>query len=556
MKKLLAFISGYSRRSLIQALVAGIVCGACNTSLLALINRTVKEGTGANTLWMYIGVWLLLPLSRFSSEMLLTTLGQGALYELRARLSRKILGAPMRQLEEVGAPRLLTMLTEDLPVITAALLQIPMLCVNGVIVVGGLLYMGWMSPTLFVMVLGLMVLGVLGYQLPVLRAMRHFRKSREASDALMTGFRALTQGTKELKLSRRRREAFFSRSLDASARDYKENHIRAMFVHVGAASWGQAMLFAIIGMVLFLLPRWTAVDAQMHIGYALVLLYLMTPMQMVMNTMPALNRAGVALEKVEAMGVSLAEELPAQGTESPDAIGPGWSQLQLAGVTHVYRREGEDNNFTMGPIDLTLERGQIIFLAGGNGSGKTTLAKLLVGLYAPERGEILIDGKRVLATEREAYRHLFTAIFSDFFLFESLLGLDSPNLDEEARNYLQLLQLQHKVQVANGVLSTTDLSQGQRKRLALLAAYLEDRPIFLFDEWAADQDPVFKDIFYRQLLPELKAKGKMVIVISHDDQYYGIADRIIKLNSGQVAYDRPGAQVSSSLTDVQSSNVG
>jgi putative ATP-binding cassette transporter len=68
----------------------------------------------------------------------------------------------------------------------------------------------------------------------------------------------------------------------------------------------------------------------------------------------------------------------------------------------------------------------------------------------------------------------------------------------------------------------------------LLTAYIEDRPIYVFDEWAADQDPFFKRVFYYNFLPELKARGKAVLVISHDDRYYNVADRIIRLDCGSV----------------------
>jgi putative pyoverdin transport system ATP-binding/permease protein len=96
------------------------------------------------------------------------------------------------------------------------------------------------------------------------------------------------------------------------------------------------------------------------------------------------------------------------------------------------------------------------------------------------------------------------------------------------------LQLSHKVQVKDGSLSTTELSQGQRKRLALLTAYLDDRPIYLFDEWVADQDPFFREVFYQQILPELKKRDKAVLVISHDDRYFHLCDRLIKLDYGQI----------------------
>ena len=153
-------------------------------------------------------------------------------------------------------------------------------------------------------------------------------------------------------------------------------------------------------------------------------------------------------------------------------------------------------------------------------------------------GEIYFDDLLVTDESRDDYRQHFSVVFSDFFLFESLLGLGTSDLDEKTRKYISQLQLDRKVQVQNGKLSTIDLSQGQRKRLALLTAFLEDRSIYIFDEWAADQDPMFKDIFYLNLLPELKAKGKTIIVISHDDKYYYLADRIVKLDNGQLDFDK------------------
>jgi putative ATP-binding cassette transporter len=208
-------------------------------------------------------------------------------------------------------------------------------------------------------------------------------------------------------------------------------------------------------------------------------------------------------------------------------------------VTHVYHRERENSIFTLGPINLTFRPGELVFLIGGNGSGKTTFAKLLTGLYLPERGHLRLNNEPITQRNREQYRQLFSVVFSDFFLFETMLGLGDVDVDKQARHYIELLQLQHKVEIKDGKLSTLDLSQGQRKRLALLAAYLEDRPFYVFDEWAADQDPLFKEIFYLQLLPELKARGKTVLAISHDDRYYHLGDRVIRLEDGQLEYDRP-----------------
>jgi len=272
------------------------------------------------------------------------------------------------------------------------------------------------------------------------------------------------------------------------------------------------------------------------VAYALTLLYLMTPMQVILNTLPQMSRANVALKKTEELGFTLSSQ-EAETSGKTHASPGNWNTLELRSVSHVYHREGESENFVLGPLTLSFKPGELVFIVGGNGSGKTTLVKLLTGLYVPEGGKIWLDGRPMEQADREFYRQHFSAVFSDFYLFEQLLGLLDPDLDGRAREYLEQLKLSHKVGIVNGKFSTTDLSQGQRKRLGLLTAYLEDRPIYVFDEWAADQDPQFKTVFYLQLLPELRAKGKTVFVITHDDRYYQVADRIIKLDDGQIAGD-------------------
>jgi putative ATP-binding cassette transporter len=185
-------------------------------------------------------------------------------------------------------------------------------------------------------------------------------------------------------------------------------------------------------------------------------------------------------------------------------------------------------------LDVVFEPGQISFIVGGNGSGKSTLAKLVTGLYVPESGFVTLNGEKVGRDNVEWFRHNCSAVFTDFHLFEDYLGFDRPGIDDEVRYYLRELQLDHKVSVRGGRLSTVALSQGQRKRLALLTALLEDRPVYVFDEWAADQEPRFREVFYTELLPGLKRRGKTVIVITHDDRYFHCADQIIKLDFGHI----------------------
>jgi putative pyoverdin transport system ATP-binding/permease protein len=265
---------------------------------------------------------------------------------------------------------------------------------------------------------------------------------------------------------------------------------------------------------------------------------LMLPFKTIIEKLPVLLKANVSLKKIEEMGLRLAQD--SEQLAGSQAAIPTWKSLTLTDVGHHY--SGSSESFALGPINLVFQPREITFIVGGNGSGKSTLAKILVGLYAPSSGQICLDGVAVTDGNREDYRQQFSGVFADFHLFDQLLGslgtdrqqLDEISFDQRAQQYLEDLQIAHKVSIDSGRLSTTALSQGQRKRLALLNAYLEDRSIYFFDEWAADQDPYFREIFYQQILPGLKQRGKCVIAVSHDDRYFGLADRVIKLDYGKI----------------------
>lgn len=535
---LIYFILRSSWGMVALAIVTGFLSGSSSASLIALISSTAS---GSNTLsvtylvWGFLGLALVALVTSIISRVVLARLSQDAILQLRMRLSRQILSSEFRHLEQLGAPRLLATLTDDVQSVANAVFVIPSLCIDMAIVAGCLLYIGWLSWKVFLMVFGFSVVAI-GTCQPILkRAEQMLGLVREDQDLLFKHFRTITEGIKELKLNYQRRQAFLEEDLESSANLFRRHNVHSLILFASVSSWGQFLFFFAVGFVLFALPRLLAISAQTLAGYIFTFAYLMMPMNNVINNLPLVSRASVALQKIEALGLSLADsaEVPTDPLKSTSS----WQRLEIKGVTYPYGQE-QDDNFILGPINLTFQPGELIFIVGGNGSGKSTLAKLITGLYIPKSGEIFLDGELITEQNREWYRQHFSAVFSDFYLFERLLGLDNPDLDAKAQYYLKQLQLERKVKIENGRLSTTALSQGQRKRLALLTAYLEDRPIYLFDEWAADQDPVFKQVFYTQFLPELRERGKTVLAITHDDQYFQLADRLVKLDYGQIKYDK------------------
>ncbi len=534
--KLLLFLLGSSRKMVFLITLAGLLGGVFSTALIALINRALSAAEPMSSAFIagFAAIVVARPLINASAQLLIVRFSQQVIAELRINLSRRILMAPLRHLESAGAANLMGVLIHDVQAITNGLVNLPGVAVNVAIVLGCAGYLAWLSLDAFVALLGVIALGVLGYRLLTAHAYRVFKHVRDDEAKLFEHFRALTEGTKELKLHRERREGLFDENLQPTVDSARRYGVTASGSYVLANNLVQLLFYVLIGLALFAFPRFQDVAPHVVTGYVIGLLYLIRPLEVVMDTLPHFARTMAALHKTEELNLSLASVQGDTSARMP-ACPPGAAdRVELADVNYTYRSENSQHDFTLGPIHLSFEPGELVFVTGGNGSGKSTLAKLVTGLYPPDSGEIRVNGTRVTEATRDDYRQRFAAVFSDFYLFDSLLGARGSDLDARALAYLKQLELDDKVDIRDGVFSTTRLSQGQRKRLALLTAYLEDRPFYLFDEWAADQDPEFREVFYSTLLPELKSRNKTVVVISHDDRYYHVADRVVRLDYGQL----------------------
>ncbi|MDT6961885.1 cyclic peptide export ABC transporter [Cupriavidus sp. SZY C1] len=529
---LIASLPRKLRLTIVLAAGASLAAGLCAVSMVALINRVLAtQGADAPRLALPFAALAIAVLAcRTLASTLFVRVSQSALARIRAQICERFIGAPYPHIEQTGNARVQAALADDSQHVANGLSVIPVVLTNAMVVLGCLGYLAWLSLPTFGIACAILGIGSWVYHLNHRRALVHLKQAGTAQDALHGQFKALVAGARELKLNHDKQRSFLRDSLGTTLEAVRSARTRGLSIFFVALGFGSFLFFAVIGGVLFA-PRATPLDPAVMTGFTIMFLYIMSPLESLLNALPALSMGRVAYARIEALGADAEPEAPPRAP----AAAP-FASVALDGASHRYFHEAENSFFALGPVDLTLHAGEIVFLVGGNGSGKTTLAKLIAGLYPPLSGHLLHNGRPADAAHLADYRALFSAVFSDFHLFDTLLAHD-PQDEALANRLIARFQLGHKVSVRDGRFSTQALSQGQRKRLALIVACLERRPVLILDEWAADQDPLFKDIFYREVLPELRAQGKAVLVISHDDRYFDLADRMIKIENGQIVAD-------------------
>jgi len=534
--KLIKYLYRQSPRLILLSIITGVLSGSSGTALIAIITEAIRNpgAHGLKFVWIFFGLLSAYLATKTCSEIVLLLSCQNTIVRLRVELSHKILATPIQKLQKIGKHGLLATLTKDIDTLAQAFQLVPLVFGNIAIIIGCLCYLAWLSWEVVVIYSACLLLGIIVFHFAEQAPIKWLIEMRKQLDTLYQNFKGLTEGTKELQLNAQRGVRFVERVIAPNALHLRHLFVRSFISYTIVSNTGITIFYFIIGIIVFSVPIWMPQSAIIVGTMTIVLLYLINPVIGLVAAIPALRQAGISLENIKRLGGNL------DGCESKNNmiiqfVNPNCPlRLELHDVRHQYPGVTDDRSFTLGPINLVINQGEVIFIVGGNGSGKTTLAMLLLGFYPPETGEILLNGVKVIDENRTAYQQLFSAVFSDFYLFEQLLDADEVQLSERAAHYIDRFGLSHKVKVENSRFTTVDLSSGQRKRLALVSAYLEDRPVYLLDEWAADQDPAFKRVFYTELLPELKARGKTVLVITHDEPYFNCADRIVRIQDGQL----------------------
>ncbi|MEM7326169.1 MAG: cyclic peptide export ABC transporter [Actinomycetota bacterium] len=543
---LLSFALRADRLRLVIALAASVASGFAGAALMGYIGRqfTSQDNLGPLTIVAFAALIVFSVGAGLAARWLLVELVSLRTLKLQMELSRRIVVTPLPQVEAIERARLFAVLTDDARAVSDALMRIPEVVISTALVAGSIAYLLWLSPLAASVLVLVAVPVVLFYRRLNRRVARLLKVFFRVRDERYGQYDGLTMGTKELQVDPSLRSRFVE-AMGTKGELFRRTHARVLLAHEVANTWSQAAYFVFV-LVLLVLIRSDVVGGDILGAYALIALYIRGAIVQITAVIPVWVQANTALARIDSLdlapdpGEDSVGRSPAADVAEVSDVSAG-DEIVIRAEQLSFRYPTPDGyGFGLEPIDLELRSGELIFITGGNGSGKTTLMKLLCALYEPSGGTLSCNGEPVVwdgaADDRDAYRQRISALFADGYLFEELLGMDDQSADgtEAANRFLAELDLADKVEVVDGHLSTTALSTGQRRRLALLGAFLRDRQVYAFDEWAANQDPIFKRFFYRTLLPELRRRGKLVLVISHDDAYFDGADRILQLSEGRL----------------------
>lgn len=524
----------YGGWRLAAAVACGLAGGASLAALIRLVNRalTPPEANVTSTALQFCGFVLAYFVGTLVAENAVNDASERLQWELRHSLLRQMLQLPARRIEQIGVPRLFAILGGYIKTVADYVCWLPEAVINFAVVAGCFVYMAWLSPAVFLFNLAFVGLAAGCFLIPERIAQRIGRRGAAEWERHVGQIHYSILAARSLLLSRNRREDFIHRHFRPTGGEVRTLNRRRRLAHLFAERFAETLVLGNIACLLFVLPRFIDLPLATRTGLLLAAIFIRMPLKSLLDIIPRTNDTRLILERITEADLDIFALTPP--TETPAPAPEPFRELVLEDVAFRFESDHDQPGFAAGPVSLRIEAGEIVFIVGGNGAGKTTLAKLLCGLYPPATGRVQLNGTPVNdEAGRQRQRAQFAAVFTEDPLFEHVLGVDHA-AEARGNELIEELRLAHKVALRGTEFSTIDLSQGQRRRLLLVGALLEDRPILLLDEWAADQDPHFRRFFYESLLPNFRARGKTLVLITHDDRYFNRADRVLKVEGGQL----------------------
>lgn len=529
-----------------------IVSGSINGLLIAIINNAAEnvynaELTGRSFFMFITGVAIFLLAKKYVLDRS-TIIVESAINQLRNRIADKIRHTELSTIESIGTSPLYARLTQDAVYISETASIIIGSIQSALMVTFTIIYVGTVSMWSFFLIVITLFLGLVYYHSQSVILMTKWKKVSREETTFFEMLGHILKGFKEIKINRSKNEEVYD-NYKIVNRKVRNQKINLGYLYNGLLIFCQILFYILIGGVVYIVPQFHPEHSEDVIKVTAAVFSIMGPFEGIISSIRFVDIAKNSAQNIVSLEEELEEELnknkltiESQNMAEAYELLPYTENIQFKDLTYSYPPTKEQEYiFTVGPVNLTFRKGELIFITGGNGSGKSTFLKLLTGLYQPEAGQIIVDvetegvaKKPVVAQNYQQYRNLFTTIFTDFHLFDKLYGIKDIN-DDVVNQLLQNMELsQEKTRYRDGGFTNIDLSSGQKKRLALTASLMEDKPIYIFDEVASDLDPEFRDKYYYELILELKERNKTVIVVSHDQHYWTVPDRLLKMTNGSI----------------------
>lgn len=518
-------------------ILLGIFSGFCSflfinsaTRVIGLIMTGTFTSISKEYIVIFASIILLFIWVRRTLAITIINLSQNLFWKLRKEILSSVLKANYQQLS-ANKTNVHTAILSDVNTLIDVSLSVIDFFTATILAISCLVYLSSISIVLFSITFAIALIGMTVYYLSSNKNAQQFQKARNLENNFQKHFVSILDGFKEIYMEPRKGNYLYNNKISAISNESLTNNIKAFTGFLNNQITGQVLFYVLIAAVLLIFSVVLSIRPADTVSFSFTLLYLLGAIETIMSLLPGIARAKVASAHL----MKLKKELE-DANYDHITYGEAISREDFLNI-YIKRLEfnygDQEKSFGIGPIDFDMHKGDVVFIYGGNGSGKTTFIHTLLGLSLPSAGEIFLNNNLVSRSNYSTYRSAFAVVFSDFYLFDELIGIENADLSRWAY-YLSIFELTEKVKLEGNSFSTTDLSTGQRKRLALIAALLENKPILVIDEWAADQDPYFRKKFYTEIIPVLKNEGISIIAITHDDKYYYCADRLFKMDYGKL----------------------
>ena len=544
--KLVDLLKKESKTSSLRLAFMAVMAGLSNAAVLAIINSASEQISKHTENISYL-LYFALAMTAYivSQRYIMITSSTEVEYiidRFRVRLVKKVRNCELELLERLGRSELYASISKETLTISQAVTSLVMGMQSAILILFTSFYLAWLSMQAFLISVAFVWIAISFHFERSKEISEQFHEAARRENLLMDTLTDFMDGFKELKMNSVKGDALVDH-FEKLSQSTAEIKIKTLSYHASHLIRSQGSFYLLLATIVFIVPGFTPMYDDVLVKITTAILFLIGPISALAASVPVLSSANAAAENIYDLEAKLT--YPEQGIPTSKAAKPirSFKTITFNHVFYSYSDVHGGSPFSVGPIDLTINAGELIFVSGGNGSGKSTFLKLLTALYFPISGVIKIDDAILDANNRQVYRDLFSIIFTDYHLFSKIYGIAEIDVDKINR-MLDEMELTGKTSFSVEGFDTLDLSTGQKKRLALLVSLLEDKSIYIFDEWAADQDPAFRRKFYEEILPSLKKAGKTVIAVTHDDKYFDVADRQLKMTEGRLVKEGKNEVVS------------